>query len=495
MNGIGRRAWSFVFLVVFVAAGCGEAEHDDMSQVRVRGVVEGFYGPLYSFEQRRELFRFLGRAGMNAYIYAPKLDPYHRDEWRAPYAADYLEHFGELARLGEDIGVQFNFAISPGLTFDPAAGDLEVLRIKLRSIFDAGVRDFCLFFDDIEAGRPGSDPVVQADIVIAIRQFLRALDPGTSLTFISNFYAGTAAEFVEDRSPFGRLFTIPSSQYFAGYQRIPTDVPIMWTGPAVFSERISTSDAQAMRDYVQRPIWVWDNYPVNDALVMNELFLGPYVGRDAGLGQALDGILVNPMLQPEATKIPLWTIGRYLRDGATYDPAAAWEEALQIVTDGQGTAVVRLIAEQFASHPFIGAANESAAVAAAIEAFWQARTAPTGAALRAIFEELRGARTRLDAEVSNRALVAELSDPAAKLALYGAAGVIALDLLAAKAGGGAVDVTELTATLDEARAIRWLVGANTAVPNALATLIANRPSKSADVFGVFFERALTELQS
>ena len=51
----------------------------------VRGVIEGFYGPPYTFDQRRDLFRFLAEADLNTYVYAPKLDPYHRDRWREPY--------------------------------------------------------------------------------------------------------------------------------------------------------------------------------------------------------------------------------------------------------------------------------------------------------------------------------------------------------------------------------------------------------------------------
>lgn len=464
-----------------------------MSQVRVRGVVEGFYGPLYSFAQRRDLFQFLATAGMNTYVYAPKLDPYHRDEWRAPYPAEYLEHFGDLARVGQDIGVRFVFAISPGLTFDPATSDPAILEAKLRSIFDVGVRDFCLFFDDIETGRPGSEPEVQTDVVIRIREFLHDLDAGTTLAFISNFYAGTAGQFAEDRSPFGRLFTIPSSQYFAAYERIPADVPIMWTGPGVFSHQVTVADAVDLRDYVRRPVWLWDNYPVNDALVMNELFLGPYVGREGGLGRALDGILVNPMLQPEATKIPLWTIARFFRDDAAYDPDAAWEEALAVVTGGEGTAIVRLIAQQFRSHPFIGDAGESVDFASTAERFWQARSSQAEAELRRLFGEFGAAGARLDSEVSNQALNAELREPTAKLVLYGEAGLLALDLLAEHTRGNAVDAAELSAKLAEASAIRWLVGGNASVPAPLAALIASRAGRPADVFGDFFVRVSSEL--
>jgi hyaluronoglucosaminidase len=464
-----------------------------MSQVRVRGVVEGFYGPLYSFAQRRDLFRFLAAAGLNTYVYAPKNDPYHREEWRVPYPADVLEHFRDLAQLGPQIGVRFVFAISPGLTFDPTSADAAALEHKLRSIFDLGVRDFCLLFDDIDPSRPAADPTVQTDVVIDMHEYLKAWDPRSTLAFISNFYAGTAAQFAEDRTPFARLFSLPSSAYFTDYARIPADVPIMWTGPAVFSEHLRVADARAMRDYVGRPLWVWDNYPVNDALVMNELFLGPYAGREAGLGSALDGVLVNPMLQAEATKIPLWTIAQFFRDEDGYDPDAAWTEALTLVTEGQGTEVVRTLAQQFQSHPYIGDTDESTNFADAVARFWEERSPRAETALRRLLTDFAANRARLDAEVRNRALVAELIEPATKLSLFGEAGLLGFDLLAARRRGEVVDVAELQTRLTEANAIRWLVGANTAPPPALGALIASRPAKPADVFGTFFERVAAEL--
>ncbi len=48
----------------------------------LRGVVEGYYGRPWSDEARRDVIRAIGREGMNAFVYGPKNDPYHRDRWR-----------------------------------------------------------------------------------------------------------------------------------------------------------------------------------------------------------------------------------------------------------------------------------------------------------------------------------------------------------------------------------------------------------------------------
>jgi hyaluronoglucosaminidase len=48
-------------------------------------VIEGFYGPPWSHDARLEVVEFLAGYAMNAYVYAPKSDPKHRERWRDPY--------------------------------------------------------------------------------------------------------------------------------------------------------------------------------------------------------------------------------------------------------------------------------------------------------------------------------------------------------------------------------------------------------------------------
>ena len=61
------------------------------SPIPLRGIVEGFYGTPWSFEDRADLINFCGKNNLNAYIYAPKDDPYHRDQWRKPYPEDKIK--------------------------------------------------------------------------------------------------------------------------------------------------------------------------------------------------------------------------------------------------------------------------------------------------------------------------------------------------------------------------------------------------------------------
>jgi hyaluronoglucosaminidase len=56
-------------------------------------------------------------------------------------------------------------------------------------------------------------------------------------------------------------------------------------------------------------------------------------------------MMFNPMIQAEASKIPLVTIGEYLSDPERYDPQVAWEMALREVAGERGYAPIRTFAE------------------------------------------------------------------------------------------------------------------------------------------------------
>jgi hypothetical protein len=79
-----------------------------MEILHYRGVIEGFYGPMWSHEERLHLIRHLRGWNMNLYIYGPRGDPYQRLRWEAPYPAEELRRFAELAAEARRHGVTFS---------------------------------------------------------------------------------------------------------------------------------------------------------------------------------------------------------------------------------------------------------------------------------------------------------------------------------------------------------------------------------------------------
>ena len=102
----------------------------------------------------------------------------------------------------------------------------------------------------------------------------------------------------------------------------------MWTGPTVCSPTVRADDARGWTAALggHRTI-VWDNTPVNDATMTNELHLGPYLGRDPVLADLVGGVLCNPMTQPRASLVQLATAMEFLSDPDGYDAPRAWARA------------------------------------------------------------------------------------------------------------------------------------------------------------------------
>ena len=303
-----------------------------------KGVVEGFYGRPWTHDERMDMLSFMSDIGMNAYIYAPKDDPYHRQRWRAPYPEDLLARLSELASHARKRGITFVFAVSPGLSLRYSdRRDQDTLVAKLKALYDAGARAFALLYDDIpaelrhEEDRKAFDGLASAQVSFtnAVYARLKGLSAQISLVICPTQYCGD-----------------PSTEYVrkigAG---LDPAIDIMWTGPVVCSKELTLEHTKAVAESLRRPVTYWDNYPVNDGPMKAELHIGPYTGRSPYLPEAAKGIFLNPMNQAEASKIPLAAAARYLENPAQYDPRSAWEDAVARVLGREALGACALFAD------------------------------------------------------------------------------------------------------------------------------------------------------
>lgn len=267
----------------------------------IRGVIEGFYGRPWTWDERIELGRWCADRGMTHYVYAPKDDPLHRERWREPYPDETLAAF---ARFADEGGVGLAFAVSPGLTIDYGSDrDRATLLAKLRQVVDLGADIVCLALDDIPV-RAGLGEE-HARLTVEVAEAL----PDTELVLVPTEYTGTSR-----RTP-----------YLDALGRgLPPEIHVAWTGPTVVTDRLTVADAEARTDALRgHPPFVWDNYPVNDTVMADRLFLGPLRGREAGLAEVCSGWTANPMVQPRSSKLPLASVAAFLRGE---DPEAVWNE-------------------------------------------------------------------------------------------------------------------------------------------------------------------------
>jgi hypothetical protein len=294
----------------------------------IRALIEGFYGQPWSWDDRLDVMGWCHQRGMTHYLYAPKDDALHRDRWRELYDPTMVAGF---ERLVASDTLQVGFAISPGLSIDyRSADDRTALAAKVDQVVGLGIDLVALLFDDIPV-RPGLGPE-HAEITTWLRGHL---DGRADLILTPTEYTGTRSTTYLDALAAG----------------VPDDVLIGWTGDTVVADEITTDHAQARaRSLGDRPPFVWDNYPVNDAVMADRLFLGPLRGRAADLGSACSGYAANPMVQPMASKPALASIAGYLRGE---DPMQAWVDDigdLRIFAEAcDGEVPRRLVADALAA--------------------------------------------------------------------------------------------------------------------------------------------------
>lgn len=373
----------------------------------IRGVVEGFYGPPYTPPERDDLIAWMGRRGLNYYLYGPKNDRQGRNRWREPYPAEVLARFGATVRAAEAAGVTFCYGLSPSVSVaygDP--GDFALVTAKLGAFYELGVRAFGLFFDDIapvfrheaDARTYGSFAEAHADLAGRVYTWLLRLDPACTLSVCPTDYHGPP----------------PFSPYLRelGARLHPT-VDVFYTGREVCAPAIDAAEAQAFGAAVGRRPLIWDNYPVNDLAMRGELHIGPLRGRDPRLWRAARGLLANPMLQAEASKIPLGTVAAYLADPAGYDPEGAWLRALDEAAGRESLGALLRFAECSLSSPLgsDGAprlARLTGAALAELRAGVAPGASPALGALEAYLAELDAASYHLKNRMGNLALRANL---------------------------------------------------------------------------------------
>jgi hyaluronoglucosaminidase len=294
-----------------------------------RGIVEGFFGPLWSMAQRKRLFAFGAVRGMNTYLYAPKDDPYHRKRWRAPYPKELWREMLRLVDTAKKHQIDFVYGFHPGAALSFTEDEpVRILLRKARRFYDAGVRTFAVLFDDIPA---------RLEHERDRREFANSLARAEA-TWLAKILAAQPASWRDAEWWICPSYYTPDpllTRVFGPFEddfldklaaHLPRDVACMWTGPAVVPEIITLAHVRSVRRRLQRRLIIWDNYPVNDLSMAHELHLAPLAGRDPRLPREVYGYLNNPLLQPALNLIPLASCFDYARDPQSYRPERSWSQ-------------------------------------------------------------------------------------------------------------------------------------------------------------------------
>lgn len=307
-----------------------------------RGIVEGPYGRPWDHGQRLRMLRWMPSHGFNAYIHAPKEDPYQRSIWREPYPARELAEFTREIRLARRRGVRWIANVSPALPLLPSAPppgrapsrdlcfscapDLRALMDKLEPFYRAGARTFMVSFDDVS--KVMSHPEDLAAFGLGDEAFGRA-----NGDFLSRLYGAYAS-----RGSRVRLLTVGAdyqgtgdTAYLRGLRStLHREVEVMWTGTNIPSEHWTAADARDYGARIGRKPLVWDNWTNNDTtgnysseLGTARIFLGPYQRR-ADVAGAVTGFFFNPMNEADLNTLPLATAGDWMRAPGRFRRRVSW---------------------------------------------------------------------------------------------------------------------------------------------------------------------------
>lgn len=311
---------------------------EDYAHVRLRGIVEGFYGHPYSAESRLNMLDFCKRFKLNCYVYGPKHDPYHAGSWRQNYpetVSDQQRAFGHLTR--DDIralteksrkcGVDFVWSIHPalqggGISFynlDPGVADIIT---KFGYMYDLGVRHFGVSVDDI-SGHPSTQGELAQKVQTRLNELYNTADatPDSRVGGILFVPTGYALNYSGATSVLRQFSSVSS------------EIDIAFTGYDCFSNIRQASFTTAAQYTGRSPIFWWNN-PVNDDyddfLYMHGL-TARWTIENSGPISSMGGLLLNPMNQAGPSKIAIFNAADYSWNPSAFNADSSWEASIKAI--------------------------------------------------------------------------------------------------------------------------------------------------------------------
>lgn len=378
---------------------------------QTRGVIEGFYGRPWTHQQRLSMVDFAARNRLNTILYAPKDDPYLRRDWRTPHTAESRDRLAEMITRCRDRDIDPMVGISPGLSMRYSSGhDVDLLSSKIAALVEAGAASIALLYDDIPDRLQHAADIeafpnlaaAQCRVANRIRDELHEID--VPLVVCPTIYWGEGDEAY-------------ISQLGEG---LDPRIDMFWTGRAICSPAINAAEASHFTRINHRPPLYWDNYPVNDVAMTNEMHIGPYQNRDPLLARFSRGVMANAMEYAEASKIALATVAAYLWDPDGYDPDVSSMRAITQVAGAADAAAMQAFADTVRASCLSD--PDPVALSEELQEFTfeieYGDPAVARARLEAFSEEVRvAAEHLLSPQVENRELQSELEPWLAKFEL------------------------------------------------------------------------------
>ena len=254
------------------------------NESNISGYIEGYYGRLLSWKNRKLIIKSLHKNKMNTYFYAPKEDICHRLCWRKKYSKKWRVDFRDFIQFSKKNNINIIAGIAPGLDFNFKElhncstnidnSDFELLLKKAKQLLDDGASSIVLMLDDIPNDfkkKFGID--ISEGTYHSILANKLAKDLGQNIFLVPRIYAD---ELIKD-DPF----------YLKDLSKtLNPKIKIFYCGKNVVA-RTYKNFVKTIKN-IPNDIIIWDNFYAND-YCPRRFFIGPTLGREN-----LKNVLINP---------------------------------------------------------------------------------------------------------------------------------------------------------------------------------------------------------
>jgi hyaluronoglucosaminidase len=337
------------------------------------GIIEGFFGKPWTWEERRYAVEALAPFGYGFYHYAPKADLYLRRRWQEAHPAAEAADIKAFAAFCKGLGVSFGVGLSPYEAFNDFNHEKSAALVRrVEELAALDCQELGIFFDDMHVTLPDL-----AQKQIEITHLARDTAPHLRLNITPSFYS--------DDPVLERIFGTCPPNYLADLGKgLDPAIDIYWTGEEVCAREISQGHLKHLGEVLRRKPLLWDNYPVNDGPRMSQfLHLRGFTGRPASNKRYLTGHAINPASQARLSCIPAITLARAYELGEDYCYGAEGYSASKRLL---GTQLADMVRADLLSFQDLGLKNIEKRVETLVERY----SAIDHAAAREIVSWLKG---------------------------------------------------------------------------------------------------------
>ena len=300
------------------------------------GIIEGFFGDKWKFEDRNKYPKFLKDHGYKFYIYAPKADQQLRSKWQHPLSQKYINSLVNFSQRCHKNEIDFGIGFTPMGNLNELCHDPSLLLERIEELNEKVPLDyFALLFDDLKNQDRDELGALQLKLVDLV--FSRLKNIKRFIVCPSYYSTDPILEKV-----FGEK---PKNYWNEFADGLDQSIDLFWTGQAVMSKSYSREHLEWFITQFKRKPFLWDNYPVNDGKkTIRYLNIAPYADRPSYLDELTNGHAVNPMIQPLLSQIPLATLSYAYKD-QPLDPNS--EEYWLIVKKLAGNELANLLRDDY----------------------------------------------------------------------------------------------------------------------------------------------------